>query len=120
MRIDMERVMTEKITSFVDRTSGALVVLAGLAVALTGYWITSPKIPESEAATVLASFLGVVGTIAGAFFGIKVGAAGGEKIAQKAEEKREKAEKMLNFLHGVTPRNEFDALIKTYPEMFKP
>jgi len=108
----------ERITGFVDRTSVLLVVIAGLVVVLIGYLVT--KVPEANTGTTLTAFLGVVGTIVGAFFGIKVGAAGGERIAEKAEQKREKAEKMLNFVHGLLPKSEFESLMRDYPDFFVP
>jgi uncharacterized protein YacL len=125
--------MMERVSGFVDRTSGLIVAVAGLVVALIAYWVTVDKLSDSGAMTALVSLVGTVGTIVGAFFGIKVGAASGEKAmetaaktekqametAAKAEQHREKAQARLNLLLGHTPSDQFDTISRDYPDLFE-
>jgi len=112
MGIDRERLMND-----VDRIFyGFVVVIAGLVAVSVGYLVAVfTKLPESDVATALASFGGVIGTIVGAFFGLHLGAAGKEK----AEQRRQKAEEKALELAGMAPPDEYKAFRNSRPELFR-
>ncbi len=89
---------------------GLIVVIAGLAGVLFAFWlalgsydftgsIATAAASSSAVAAVLAPVTTVIGTIVGAYFGYRAGAEGKEK----AEQRRDEAEKKTRQLAAVAP-----------------
>jgi hypothetical protein len=107
--LNRERLMT-------DRTQGFIVVILGLVCLLAVFLFSMFKFSSaSDVTTTVASVGGVIGTIVGAFFGLQLGAAGKDKV----EQQRNKAQERALELAGITPKNEFESLKSSRPELFR-
>ncbi len=79
---------------------GLIIVMAGFAVVLATFILSLYKWSESKDVTAaVGSVTGVVGTLAGAFFGVHVGAAGKDR----AEAQRDAAQNKLTQLAALMP-----------------
>jgi hypothetical protein len=78
---------------------GLVVVLAGFAVVLVVFILSNNKWSESKDVTAaVGAVTGVVGTLAGAFFGVHVGAAGKDRAEAERDAAQNKVEKLAALM----------------------
>lgn len=82
-----------------DTQYGFWIIIAGFIVVLLVFLVSVYKWPESKDVTAaVGSVTGIVGTLAGAYFGVHVGAAGKEKAEQQRDAAQAKVERIAALL----------------------
>jgi hypothetical protein len=79
-----------------------LVVLAGIGAVFVLSLVALGTVPDDQKSTVVAAAFSVLGTIVGAYFGVRVGAAGKER----AEAAQQAASIRLEEMAAVAPKDE--------------
>jgi uncharacterized membrane protein len=80
-------------------TYGFCVVVIGFLVVLSAFAIAVWK-DAKDVTTLLSAIIGIVGSLAGTFFGVHVGAAGKE---QAESERRDMQRRLINLAASATP-----------------
>ncbi len=82
-----------------DTQYGFWIIIAGFIVVLLVFLVSVHKWAESKDVTAaVGSVTGVVGTLAGAYFGVHVGAAGKEKAEQQRDAAQAKVERIAALI----------------------
>jgi hypothetical protein len=90
--------LAEAVSSF----GAILVVLAGVGTVFVLTLVALGTLPEDQKSTVVTASFSVLGTIVGAYFGVRVGAAGKER----AEAAQQAASIRLEEMAAVAPRDD--------------
>ena len=92
--------LVREVGEIIATSGGIIVVLVGVGAVVTITSASLGTVPEGERATIAAAAFSVLGTIVGAYFGIRVGARGKEA----AEEDRRVATAKVSVGGGGQPR----------------
>lgn len=82
-------------SALIGAGSGVVVVIIGLGAVLTIFVVAIAKLSEeANIVTAASSATGVIGTVVGAYFGIKVGSAGKEEAEASRDEEARKVQQL--------------------------
>jgi hypothetical protein len=109
-----------EIGDLLDGSGGLVVVTAGVAAVLVITSAAMGTVPEAERATVATAAFTVLGTIVGAYFGVRVGARGKDEVEAQRAIAAEKVERLAAHVDADKAGEVLDAVAKGAKDAVKP
>ena len=99
----------DKPTDTDEKPYGFWIIIAGFVVVVIVFIVSVHKWGEAKDVTAaVGSITGIVGTLAGAYFGVHAGAAGKAKVEQQRDAAQSRAERLAAFMEPAAAARALD------------